>query len=674
MTGYREFAVLLGSLLVLALFAGCRPLGDASGPIDPDSIQVSLGTGGLIEDGRWSLARISAKAKSAVFRGEVEIHGQSALGDSSPERFRARFEAATTKQTIELPFRPRGWDEVVITFRGSGQPAYGVRVKPSWVDEPGLRVLRVSDAVPPGQSGSAVVEPVADSRSRKDDDVRPTVTGAVHPRSLPGHFLGYAVADIVLLDRTTLAEADPDRLEALREWVRRGGVVAAVPGPEWTAPIPRPVQELFGLAGPLRVAEDGPPDPQQAAQQAAQQDRDAVELAAEPAPGVRVSSDTSLLDNLFGVGSALLFTRMPTKALTLARLEDPASWAKKGWGTIVERSRKQVTGLSSALLAGLEPQAVQKLVLFSGFRYPPRRAVMAFVAIYLGVGFFLAGTLLRRRKRLEWVYLWTLFLAVASTIGIYRFGLLSAIRTQSIDEVSVAFVRSGSRVAAAASFVGISSPDHRTVTPAFPADLAGTAVPSQPRTEPDAMAMTYRRARGGASEDAGAPLPIEYLFHGGAVEIPALRLYSNATRYLRFDYEVDLGGALRADWVADPQDGSRKLRVQNGTRLTVAVSFLDGYSYFGSLGTLEPGKEGLFSLGTAVEILEPTDQERSWARFTASLANQPLEPDISLDRRLVGSRCVILCSSAPLFPGTGLGEVRSADVYLVLSGERDSDG
>lgn len=603
--------ILVAALCLALLSPSCRPAAP-SGRIDGDSVQVEVGTGGLVQDGRWNRVLVSAMAVEGAFDGVVEISGRTPEDTRAPESFQAEFRAAGEWQTIEVPVLLRGWRELVVTFRGAGAHSVSRKVLLDLGAAPKFRMLVIGPASP-GVLVPAVQDWLGLGKGEgAQDDV---FFGRVSPGALPTHFLGYDAADLVILNRTALAEADPEQIEALREWVRRGGTVAGVPGPDWSGLLPEPVKELFGL---------------------------------ESAP-----QEGLLIENRFGSGAAFLIAFAAGAGL----LDSASGKQADAWKEVVLRSRGRFRTLSGDPMAVVQPEAMRLLTYFSGFRFPSRWAVLVFVLVYLGVSFFAAGAFFRRLKRLEWMYVFAALMAALSSYGIYRYGLISAVKEMSLDEVTLASVRKGSAIADAASFVGVSSPDRRVMKPEFAEEVRARVISSQPPvTETGALIRTGRAEL----------LPMIYSIRAGVVEMQRIELHPNSTRFLRFDYPVELGGELSARM----NEGA--VQVRNGTRYPLKLSLVRGGAVH-ELGLLGAGEDGRFAPGPERAI--PADaQEHMMARAWMSVSSEEelvrwLEE--ALHRGISGSTHLIAQAFAPVFPQGTLGPSRkSVAFFLVELAER----
>ncbi len=560
----------IAAMLAVALLAGCER--DEGGRIDGDSLEVQIGVGGLSDPGRWCRALVTARTRAGVFEGEIIISGRLFTERASPERFRKRFEASTTPQTVEIPFLPReSWDLVDVAFR-SRRAIDTFRVDPGWVAAPRQRILGIGGS--PGFVRDLVNAPDEDDRL-----VRAAI-GSIRATELPRTPLGLDVADLLVVFGDALFEADAEQIEALAAWVARGGTVAAVPAGAWTSRLPDGVGELFGLAAPLEPITA----PDARALEASGRlglTGDAIPgtlYRVEPRQGAGLSSRGLLLENPVGAGRAFLLTYSVAFAAPGARSGEQLEGA---WSTIVRRSDPERSLARLVRSQSIEGDAVQSLQLLSGFNFPSRRDVAIFVVAYLLLGLPLAAVFIRRRKRLEFAYLFALILAIGASVAIYYFGFLSGVKEQHVDELGIGVLGGDGRTLEAISFLGVASPGRRIVD--LVPDQQSEFLVSQPRGRRDEMEMFM----GGSGDIDEGLLPLEYHVAGNVIGLPGFRLDANATRYLRVEHRVDLGGPFEARLVGD-ESTPRSVDVTNGTPHTLHVTYMEnGLSR--EIGTLEPG-------------------------------------------------------------------------------------
>ncbi len=608
--------------LMAVLAAGCGPK-EGSAPIEAKSIEIEMGAAGLLSDDRWTVVRVKARAAGKVFRGDVEVSGIDGRGAAAPERYRKRFEASIEPQTIEIPVLPRGWQKIVVTFRGEGIGEESLVQPISWGPSVKFRILVIgtqSSAVLPKAFEETLGSPIEEIEVK-----------AAAPRDLPRHFLGYQAADLVVIDGDSLAEVDPDRLESLREWIQRGGTAAAVPGPKWSGKLPEKAAELFGLEKAARSEEIAgePPRP------AAPGSKEAIEARPQlynldPQPEAKLVEGGFLLERRLGSGAAYLHAIAPP-GIFPGELPLPQG-VLPAWKRVLGRvlaSRKDLNGLEA-----FESEAIQVLSGYSGLRYPSRTKAILFVIGYAAVGLVLSGLLFGRSKRLERMYIVAAALAVLSSIGIWRFGILSGIQEFGIDEIVVAKVRPGSALADARTYVGLSSPTRRVLRPEIPEGRPGPWISSQP------PAMV---------------IPLDYRVSGQSIDIPEIPLLPNASRFLRFDGPLDLGGKLEA--VSGTGAGGKPLvKVKNSTAFPLRLFFISPTETF-DLKSLQAGASSEIELERSLDFIRP---------------------NYLLRRRLIrsiphGSTCLVAELERPMSAASFLGPIRHSTGFLVLEVPAEED-
>lgn len=554
---YRIGALFVFTAVLLLVLGGCIEGGrdkPAPGVLVKESVSVRLGTGGLTAPGRWNLVSVRARAEKGLFRGQIQVEEAS----HSQESIRREMEVAHEVQTFEVPILVRAQDVVRTTITSAAGLSLDSQENLVAGNDREYRILRIH----PG-SGEFRYR---DLTSRVpdwigDDGNGPWTSreGQVIARELPLHWLGYDVVDLVILDGSTLASAPSGVIQALDRWVRMGGTLVALPGSEWASRLPPPVIDLLGLAGQPRV--------DVAARTDSGEGRDWLELA----PGAHTSRNPalSLLLHRHGAGRVHVWEHPPrSETLELDVNSRPI------WGSIVRDSlaRSWSRGHRGAF-EELEPRAVSTLRSLSNFSYPERRSVATFVLTYLGGGFCLLVLIFRRFHRTEWAYAITMVLAIVSTIGIYRFGLLTAIQTRSVNSITVASLWPDSRTATYASFLAVESPRRLTLEPRFEPTRGILPLLSQPRSHYE------------ADEEYPALLPssaLDYRQEAGSIEVEELGLLANATRYLRLDGVMELGDRieLESEWV---------FTLRNGGEEKIVVTEVKSVSHH-HLGTCLPGE------------------------------------------------------------------------------------
>lgn len=231
------------AVLCLAALADGVALAQQKRPLEIESVKVGLPGGPKGERrvrlGAWSPIYVSLTAgKEDLSAGEYELVSEASDGDSQAQFFtRVPAMQAKEQRTVLTYYRPGDREGAVRitlrTHRGSTvqsagkEPEFSERLNPDELlylvvgaELGGLR----SALLPPNVRAGGVVEDELDL-SRADRWIARIDTAA----HMPAQWFGYQAADVVVLatSNTKFVEAllarHPHALEALGEWVRRGG-------------------------------------------------------------------------------------------------------------------------------------------------------------------------------------------------------------------------------------------------------------------------------------------------------------------------------------------------------------------------------------------------------------------------------------------------------------------
>ena len=157
---------------------------------------------------------------SSVYRRDLEVPGRDGLAHQ-----------------VTIPVRPAGWAEAEVSLRGGGLLA----TMKAPLDPPGEALLQALAIGPGGPPAEFLEGP------REQAPPDPAVSLRRLPAArAPAEPLAYAAFDLVILGGTSLRDAPPEAVGALREWVDRGGTLVAFPGPEWSAGVPPGFDGLLG--------------------------------------------------------------------------------------------------------------------------------------------------------------------------------------------------------------------------------------------------------------------------------------------------------------------------------------------------------------------------------------------------------------------------------------------
>ena len=583
-------------LVATILMAGCQENLN-SGRVDLKTLQVQVGTGGMMEKDRWNRVLISAKTIEGVFEGELVISAQNFNHVQSSEKFSCPFEVSVEKQNVEIPIFPReDWDKLILTFR-SKRTLDSVSVPLNWQRSPRFRVLGIGNL--------PLYLDVGARKWLKLEYPTDITMGAISAREMPIHFLGYEVADLIIVSESSILDANEDQLNALSEWVRRGGHLAAIPTASWSGRVPEGIQEIFGMTSPPVVVHDSKSTASYFEKRLGIKESSNLEgvfFEVHGMKGVLSREKDLLFENHHGSGRAYFFTFAPPgsflKKDTSGSMEIPAM--ARLWERIVLEAAPGQKTLAKIKNAKFESQAVWLLHKLSGSKFPSITKVFIFVIGYLVVGFFLMGYLFGRKKRLERMYLVSLVLAITSSIGIFYFGFLSGIHTTTVNEVTVGVLRPDAKTLEATSYLGIASPRRQTMEPQF-SSAGDSVIMTQPNFVPQQNSFQAMGSFGAANNEYKL-LPLKYRLSGNTLRIPELALYPNDSRYLRLDHAIDIGGKLEAKVGYVGVGGQPGLLVSNKTTTSFNI-FLLQEGHISGYGSVNQGQTKEFALTDGKNVL-----------------------------------------------------------------------
>jgi hypothetical protein len=219
------------TLLALALHAA---VAHAKGGVDVEALQI-LGSSSPAADGWFT---VGVRLRSSVAKqqdGHVELIAELPYASSSRVVTRAPFALGAREEALlELP--THGFYGIAPALKLRVLDAAGDELALVDVPDPGgaspfLFDLTVPSRISPVLRARGV--PVqASAGMRTDFPLLATSSPRVHPATgralVPGTNVGYAPATVVLAQSATLAQLEPNELEALGNWVLSGGALAVV--------------------------------------------------------------------------------------------------------------------------------------------------------------------------------------------------------------------------------------------------------------------------------------------------------------------------------------------------------------------------------------------------------------------------------------------------------------
>jgi len=516
-----------GAILCLLLAAALSACRKQEAQPRVELVQSQMGFAGAIDPDQWNSLRLSFINPGMNFQGILEVEGftDSIRNTVEPIIYRTDLEIpgqGTAVKEVTLPIRPDGWEAARVTLR---QPGYRkrFRLEIPLPDTSRLRLLVIGESFPNLSELMVYLHDNLKNQGMGD----PTRIHRSNPENLPVSAPAYNPFQLILLWGDALGEAPAGALEALAGWVARGGTLVAFPGERWAAGIPQPFLDLAGLV-------PGDPDSKPGrglAEKMGPLASTGFYRELHPAPGAVVLQGGVAIRSNHGAGSVTTFSFRPGGNRVPGPEDAPAIY--NALKPAVARALS-FAGDSGAGLRGFERAVANDLFSLSGFHVPPVGYVVLCLAVYLLVGFFLPFIILKRIGRREWIFLVVILAAGLSTLGIYRWGLLSGLKEPELEEVTILRIHGDGRTAEATTFLGLVSPSLKNVELApgeSPEELPlVTALPQPLRGE---------RQRGFYdSQPISIPRTTLTMEPEQHIRISPLTLPPNGMRYLRYDYRA----------------------------------------------------------------------------------------------------------------------------------------
>src|SRR5919106_3387808 len=213
---------------LLCLMAG---ISQASMPVElPASaklgVEETIGFRETIKIGKWLPVTVTIRNDGAPVRGLLALE-LSTISEGRPQPY-----ITTLSQAVDLPTQSRKRYTFVVMFRDFTHPLVirltdqsGVAVYTREID---LRTLTSPDRLILVFSN----EPVLDSLA----SVSPGKARVVYQNldELPARWDALDAVDLIALRNLSLAPLRPEQMEALQQWLARGGHLLVTGGPNWT--------------------------------------------------------------------------------------------------------------------------------------------------------------------------------------------------------------------------------------------------------------------------------------------------------------------------------------------------------------------------------------------------------------------------------------------------------
>ena len=213
---------------LLCLIAG---ISQASMPVELPassklSVEETIGFRETIKMGKWLPVTVTIRNDGAALRGLLALE-LSTVSEGYPQPY-----TTTLSQAVDLPTQSRKRYTFVVMFRGFTHPLVirltdqsGMSVYTREID---LRTLSSPDRLILVFSN----EPALDSLA----SVAPGKARVVYQNldELPARWDALDAVDLIALRNLSLAPLRPEQVQALQQWVARGGHLLVTGGPNWT--------------------------------------------------------------------------------------------------------------------------------------------------------------------------------------------------------------------------------------------------------------------------------------------------------------------------------------------------------------------------------------------------------------------------------------------------------
>jgi hypothetical protein len=190
------------------------------------SVEETIGFRETIKIGKWLPVTVTIRNDGAAVRGLLALE-LSTVSEGYPQPY-----TTTLSQAVDLPTQSRKRYTFVVMFRGFTHPL----------------VIRLTD-----QSGTSVYTREIDLRTLSSPDrlilvfsnepaldslasVAPGKARVVYQNldELPAQWDALDAVDLIALRNLSLAPLRPEHMQALQQWVARGGRLLVTGGPNWT--------------------------------------------------------------------------------------------------------------------------------------------------------------------------------------------------------------------------------------------------------------------------------------------------------------------------------------------------------------------------------------------------------------------------------------------------------
>src|SRR2546422_1856558 len=583
------------ALGLLASSAGCSR-GPTLPQIGEDDIRFELGLAGVLERSRWNLLRLKLRNRGADFQGALEVQALSdqagAVDSREPIVYRLEAEVpgkSSTFREFAFPVRPEGWSEVLVTFKS---PRY-LKTFRFPLPPPGrssrARVLVVGGG---SQDLTPLLDPASWDMSEDGADAgdsslkpQPVALATLSPAELPAIPRAYDPFHVVLLHGASLAEAPQGAIEALTAWVEGGGTLVAFPGPAWASGAPEALWKLLGVSPGDPRAEL----PQQLLWFLGKSALNAYYRELRPLPETREVDGGLAFVSSPGAGRVVTFSVGPLAEVI--RSED----VQQALRVALVRGLS-FAGSPAGSLRQVEHDVAAELFKMSGFSIPSCSSVAIGLAVYLALGFFLPALVFKILRRKELTFAAIVVAACLATLGIYRYGLLSAREALELEEVTILRLHHDGKTAEATSYLGFLSPGFKSLDLRPKAQKLAEDGQDSPlaRALPQPLRGKFERSARGPLAAAESTIEVSRAQELGLAPVT---LYPNGMLYLRYDYKLEVGDLFKIVEETGSDGAISNLTLENlrvGRPMDIFLSWQNSYAF---LGAVNPGE--------ALELLPP---------------------------------------------------------------------
>jgi hypothetical protein len=213
------------SLLLLLSATGTTAVGGVS-PAGKLSVEETIGFRETIKIGKWLPVTVTIRNDGAPVRGQLALQ-LSTVSEGYPRPY-----MTTLSQPVDLPTSSRKRYTFVVMFRDFTHPLVirlldrvGTLLYSREID---LRSLTSPDRLIVAFSDEPVLDSLAAVAPGKARVVYPTL------EELPGRWEALDAVDMIAIRNLPLTTLRPEQLQAIQQWIARGGRLLVAGGPNWT--------------------------------------------------------------------------------------------------------------------------------------------------------------------------------------------------------------------------------------------------------------------------------------------------------------------------------------------------------------------------------------------------------------------------------------------------------